>query len=98
MAFSHRDEVLVQSFFNYYDLGDLTLDDVGRLPEEEQLGKFGGTLAPTVRLDVDGDRTRIRGTLAHCRVPTENEDLPPLRRVADRESTGGYGRRGPSGR
>jgi levansucrase len=98
MAFSHRDEVLVQSFFNYYDLGDLTLDDVGRLPDEEQLGKFGGTLAPTVRLDVDGDRTRIRGTLAHCHIPTENEDLPPLRRVADRESTGGYGRRGPSGR
>ena len=99
MAFPHRDEVLVQSFFNYYDLGDLTLDDVGHLPEEEQLGKFGGTLAPTVRLGIDGDRTRVRGTLDHGHVPTEDEGLPPLRRIGDvSESTSGYGRRGPSGR
>ncbi|NHN46911.1 glycoside hydrolase family 68 protein [Halostella sp. JP-L12] len=99
MAFPHRDEVLVQSFFNYYDLGDLSLDDVGHLPEEEQLGKFGGTLAPTARLGVDGDRTWIRGTLDHGHVPTEAEDLPPLRRFGDeRVATGRYGRRNPSGR
>jgi levansucrase len=83
MAFPHGDEVLVQSFFNYYDLGGLTLDDVGHLPPDEQLRRFGGTLAPTVRLDVDGDRTRVRGTLGHGHIPTQAEELPPLTRVAE---------------
>ncbi|WP_121820598.1 glycoside hydrolase family 68 protein [Halostella salina] len=92
MAFPHGDEILVQSFFNYYDLGGLSLDDVGHLAPEEQLRKFGGTLAPTARLGYDGDRTWVRGTLAHGRIPLGSEELPPLSPVGDRESTRGYGR------
>jgi levansucrase len=76
MAFPHREAVLVQSFFNYYDFDGDTLDPVGHLPESEQLRRFGGTLAPTIRLAVDGDRTRVLGTLDHWHIPTPDESLP----------------------
>ena len=46
------------------------------LPEDEQFRRFGGTLAPTVRLGVDGRDTWIRGTLDHGHLPTTEEDLP----------------------
>jgi levansucrase len=77
MAFPHRDELLVQSFFNYFDFDGASLDEIAELPVTEQFRRFGGTLAPTVRLGVDGDRTRVLGTLAHWRVPTVEEPLPP---------------------
>jgi levansucrase len=76
VAFPHGDELLVSGFFNYYDLGDLTLDDIAGLPPAEQHAKFGGTLSPTVRIALDGDRTRITGTLSHGRIPLESEKLP----------------------
>ena len=66
----------MSGFFNYYDLGDLTLDDIAGLPPAEQHAKFGGTLSPTVRIALDGDRTRITGTLSHGRIPLESEKLP----------------------
>ncbi len=78
LAFLHREEILVTSFLNYYDLGPLSIDDVGHLPRDEQMAKFGGTLAPTLRLTLDDDRTRIVGTLEHGHVPLESEELPPL--------------------
>ncbi len=82
MAFPHSEEVLVQSFFNYFDFDGASLDEMGELPVSEQFRRFGGTLAPTVRLAVDGDRTRVLGTLAHWRVPTPGETLPPAAGVA----------------
>ncbi|MDL5362454.1 glycoside hydrolase family 68 protein [Halalkalicoccus sp. NIPERK01] len=94
IAFPHREELLVSGFFNYYDLGGLTLDDVATLSPDEQLAKFGGTLAPTVRIAFDGDRTRITGTLSHGRIPLESEELPalPEERLSHREETRqGYG-------
>ncbi|MCH7659184.1 MAG: glycoside hydrolase family 68 protein [Euryarchaeota archaeon] len=89
VAFPHREELLVSGFFNYYDLGGLALDDVAGLPPEEQHAKFGGMLAPTVRLALDGDRTRITGTLSHGCIPLESEALPelPEERLAHREET-----------
>jgi levansucrase len=77
MAFPHREEVLVQSFFNYVDFDGDSLDEIAELPIDEQFRRFGGTLGPTVRVGVDGDRTRVLGTLEHWRVPTEDEELPP---------------------
>ncbi len=76
MAFPHRDEVLVQSFFNYYDFAGQSLDEIADLPVFEQRRRFGGTLGPTVRLGVAGEETRIRGTLAHWHIPTAEETLP----------------------
>jgi len=81
MAFAHADEVLVQSFCNYYDFTGVTLDDIADLPESEQRGRFGGTLAPTLRIGVDGDRTHIRGTLAPWHIPLPDESLPAPERA-----------------
>ena len=76
MAFPHREEVLVQSFFNYFDFDGESLDEVAELSVPEQRRRFGGTLAPTVRLSVDGDRSQVRGTLDHWHLPTADEPLP----------------------
>ncbi|WP_255195111.1 glycoside hydrolase family 68 protein [Halorarius litoreus] len=76
LAFGHRDGILVTSFFNYFDYDRPTLDDVALLPESEQFRRFGGTLAPTVRLQVDGRETRIVDTLDHAHIPLPDEDLP----------------------
>ena len=78
LAYPHDDEILVTSFFNYYDLEGLSLDDVAFLPPEEQQRRFGGTLAPTLRLAVDGTETRILGALEHGHLPVLGEALPPL--------------------
>ncbi|MFC6903714.1 glycoside hydrolase family 68 protein [Halalkalicoccus tibetensis] len=92
MVLPHRDELLVSGFFNYYDLGGLTLDDVAGLSPDEQLAKFGGTLAPTVRVAIEGDRTRITGTLSHGHIPLESEELPDLpdERLGHRDEIAGY--------
>lgn len=76
LAYGHREEVLVTSFVNYTEFDRPSLDDVAFLPESEQRRRFGGTLAPTLRLRLDGDRTRIVGTLDHGHLPTADEELP----------------------
>ena len=76
MAFPHREEVLVQSFFNYFDFDGESLDEIAELSTAEQRRRFGGTLAPTVRLLADGDRSRILGRLDHWHLPTADEPLP----------------------
>lgn len=92
LAYPHREELLVASFFNYYDLEGRSLDDVALLREEEQFARFGGTLAPTVRLALDGDRTRVVGTLGHGHLPLPGEDLPEdrLRRADAGDRDGPY--------
>lgn len=90
MAYAHREELLVTSFFNYYDLQGRSLDDVAHLPESEQLRRFGGTLAPTVRLGLDGKRTHVRGTLDHGHLPTPDEELPSLWYERETSGSGPY--------
>lgn len=51
--------LLVTSFVNYVDLDGLDLDAIGDQSEEFQLDRFGGVFAPTVELEVRGDRARI---------------------------------------
>ena len=80
MAFPHDGEVLVQSFFNYFDFEGASLDDIAFLPESEQRRRFGGTLAPTLRLDVDGAESRVLGKLGHWHIPRAGESLPPTDR------------------
>jgi levansucrase len=76
LAYPHREELLVTSFVNYTEYDRESLDDVALLPESEQFRRFGGTLAPTVRLRVDGRRTRVAGTLDHGHLPLPDEPLP----------------------
>ncbi len=78
LAYRHNEEILVTSFFNYYDLQSLSLDDVAQLPPDEQQRRFGGTLAPTLRLQTAGAETRILGALEHGHLPLPDESLPPL--------------------
>ena len=85
-AYDHGDELLVIGFFNYYDYVGADLDGIADLPESEQFRRFGGTLAPTLRIDIEGDRTAILGTLTHGAVPLPSESLSPVDR-------GGYPRR-----
>ncbi|WP_435062207.1 glycoside hydrolase family 68 protein [Halobaculum sp. EA56] len=91
LAFPHREELLVTSFFNYYDLEGRTLDQVAELPPEEQFRRFGGTLSPTIRIGLDGDRTRVLGKLAHGHIPLPSEDLPDLPTRGVEGGRGGYG-------
>jgi levansucrase len=76
LAYPHREALLVTSFVNYTEYDRESLDDVAFLPESEQFRRFGGTLAPTVRLRVDGRRTRVVGTLDHGHLPLPDEPLP----------------------
>ncbi|MFB6207221.1 MAG: glycoside hydrolase family 68 protein [Haloglomus sp.] len=94
LAYPHQEDVLVTSFFNYFDYERPSLDDVALLPEHEQLRRFGGTLAPTVRLALDGRRTRIVDTLDHGHLPLPHEPLTTQSFAAAREQAeGGYYRR-----
>jgi len=78
MVVPHPEELLVQSFLNYYDFGGKSLDGIAELPGDQQLQGFGGTLAPTLRVALDGDQTRIRGWLDHWHIPPETQALPPI--------------------
>ncbi|WP_058366111.1 glycoside hydrolase family 68 protein [Haloparvum sedimenti] len=93
VVYPHADELLAVSFFNYYDYAGENLDGVAHLPEEEQLRRFGGTLAPTLRLDVADAETRIAGTLRHGHLPLPDEELEPVeRRLGAASATGAYRR------
>ncbi|RDI72077.1 glycoside hydrolase family 68 protein [Halopelagius longus] len=76
LAYDHGDELLATSFFNYHEYDRPTMDDVALLPEDEQRRRFGGTLAPTVRIELDGAETRVRGALDHGHLPLPREGLP----------------------
>ncbi|WP_416840142.1 glycoside hydrolase family 68 protein [Haloferax sp. DFSO52] len=90
LVYDHGDELLVTSFFNYFDYNRPNLDDVSLLPPEEQMRRFGGTLAPTVRLGLDGPETDIVGTLDHGHLPLPREALPESWwEQADRDGDGG---------
>jgi levansucrase len=95
LAYGHREEILVTSFLNYFDYDRPSMDDVSFLSEGEQFRRFGGTLAPTLRLGVDGLDTWIKGTLGHGHLPTEDEALPETdaERIARLRTEAGEGER-----
>lgn len=78
LAIGHGEELLVSGFLNYPAFSGSALGELAALSGEEQRQRFAGTLTPTLRLAVDGDSTRIRGTLGHWRFPRANETLPPV--------------------
>lgn len=64
LAMPQGDDLLVESFENFRGLddtsqGEIGLDEVGHLPAEEQKELFGGTLAPSLRVKLDGTETRV---------------------------------------
>ncbi|MFC6943002.1 glycoside hydrolase family 68 protein [Salinirubellus sp. GCM10025818] len=94
LAFDHPDDLLVNSFFGYFDYDRPSLDEVAQLPESEQFRRFGGTLAPTLRIELDGDRSRIVGTLEHGHIPLGSEPLPDSPFDERAAEPSGYGREG----
>ena len=92
MAFPHDGEVLIQNFFNYFDFAGDTLDEIAHLSESEQMRRFGGTLGPTLRLDIEDAHSEIIGKLGHWEIPLAGESLPPTEReLLTGEHNGGYG-------
>ncbi|WP_178915328.1 glycoside hydrolase family 68 protein [Natronomonas gomsonensis] len=69
-------QIAVLSYYNYHDLGDGTLTDVGSLPREDQMAKFGGTFAPTLVVELDGTSSEIVDTLDAGFLPSENSNPP----------------------
>jgi levansucrase len=55
-------DLRVYSFINYFDLGDLALDEVGEQSEEFQRSRFGGTFAPVLHIEfTSATTTRVVG-------------------------------------
>jgi len=64
LAMPHGNNAVVESFVNFRGLddtsmGSISLNEVGYLPREEQRELFDGTLAPSLKLQLDGTETRI---------------------------------------
>jgi len=78
LAVGHGEELLVSGFCNYPEFDGVAIDEIAALSGEEQRQRFAGTLTPTLRVGVDGEETRIHGTLDHWAFPREGEALPPL--------------------
>lgn len=68
LALPHGDNIVVTSFDNFRGLddtsmGEIDLTEVGFLPPEEQRSLFGGTLAPSLKVHIDGTETSIQKEL-----------------------------------
>jgi levansucrase len=50
----------VIAFAHFGDLGDMHINEVGHQSPEFQFEHWGGTMAPTVEISIDGDRTEIK--------------------------------------
>jgi len=78
LAVDHGEELLVSGFCNYPEFDGVAIGELAALSGEEQRQRFAGTLTPTLRVAVDGEQTRIQGTLGHWAFPSEGETLPPV--------------------
>jgi len=56
-------ELNVVGFAHFGDLDGMPIGDLGNQSPEFQFAHWGGTLAPTVKLSIDGDRTKIEKQL-----------------------------------
>ena len=64
LAMPQGDDILVESFENFIGLddtshGSINLKGVGNLPPEEQKELFRGTLAPSLKVQLNGTETKI---------------------------------------
>jgi len=72
------EELLVHGFLNYPTLAVESLDEIGALSDNEQRQAFAGTLTPTLRVEIEGNKTRIVGQLDPWELPANSETLPPV--------------------
>ncbi|MCA1020618.1 glycoside hydrolase family 68 protein [Halobacillus litoralis] len=49
----------VISFYNFHDLDGKNISDLGGTTPEYQMSHFGGTLAPTIKLAIQNDKTKV---------------------------------------
>ena len=63
LALPQGDDALITSFLNFTDLDGKSLKDVGALPPEQQKEVFGGTLAPSLKMQLNGTETKITAEL-----------------------------------
>ncbi|WP_347861081.1 glycoside hydrolase family 68 protein [Salimicrobium sp. PL1-032A] len=47
------------SFYNFHDLDGKNISDLGATSPEYQMSHFGGTLAPTIKLAIQNDSTKV---------------------------------------
>ena len=66
----------VLSFIDQFNLQGLSSDEVGTLPAEFQFAHFGGTLAPTVQLEVSGTTTAVVNELPFGLVRLAQSESP----------------------
>jgi len=72
------EELLVQGFVNYPALAVDSLEEIGALSDDEQRHAFAGSLTPTLRVELEGDQTRIVDQLDPWELPAESGSLPPI--------------------
>lgn len=73
-------DLTVESYVNYFNLGGLTLAEVGNQPPEFIFERFGGVLAPTLLLEINGLETNIINELSQGLIivsETEEAPFPP---------------------
>jgi levansucrase len=63
LALPQGNDAIVTSFLNFQDLEGNSLKEVGNLPPEKQKEIFGGTLAPSLRLQLEGTETKLTAEL-----------------------------------
>ncbi|WP_231572075.1 glycoside hydrolase family 68 protein [Pontibacillus halophilus] len=66
-------EGTVVSFANFSDLDGIGIPEIGQQSEEFQFEHFGGTLAPSVQLSIEGDETEVVETLDQGVLAPEQE-------------------------
>ena len=50
---------VVLSFINYTNLGEVSPEQLSQQSIEFQRDRFGGTLAPTIQIEISGDKTQV---------------------------------------
>lgn len=77
-AMHNGSNIVAQSFLNFRD-GFESLDEVSALPPEEQVEAFGGTLAPSLCIELEDDETQFISEGPDGWIPST------VTRVADRD-------------
>jgi levansucrase len=81
----------VLSFIDNFNLQGIPIEEVGNLPEEFQFAHFGGTLAPTLQLEVTGRTTRIVNELDFGLLTVSQTESPKCNRRFCNECVEGCG-------
>ena len=62
---------VVLSFINYTNLGEVSPEQLSQQSIEFQRDRFGGTLAPTIQIEISGDKTQVIRELGQAEIIPE---------------------------